>query len=94
LLDQEETLALPSGLKELLDAILKDMAPKFNWRRILRLFAASSNSTYLKNTIRRPSKRYGTTPGIKVKRQQKLLLAIDTSGSVQKEEFLEFFASF
>ena len=83
---------LPGGLKELLDAILKEMEPQFNWRRILRLFAASSNSTYLKNTIRRPSKRYGTTPGIKVKRQQKLLLAIDTSGSVQKEEFLEFFA--
>lgn len=83
---------LPAGLKELLDKILEDMKPKFNWRRILRLFAASSNSTYLKNTIRRPSKRYGTTPGLKVKRQHKLLLAIDTSGSVQKEEFLEFFA--
>ena len=83
---------LPAGLKELLDKILEEMQPQFNWRRILRLFAASSNSTYLKNTIRRPSKRYGTTPGIKVKRQHKLLLAIDTSGSVQKAEFLEFFS--
>jgi len=83
---------LPAGLKELLDKILADMKPQFNWRRILRLFAATSSSTYLKNTIRRPSKRYGTTPGIKVKRQHRLLLAIDTSGSVQQEELLEFFS--
>ena len=82
---------LPAGLKVLLDKILKDMKPQFNWRRVLRLFAASSSSTYLKNTIRRPSKRYGTTPGIKVKRQHRLLLAIDTSGSVQQAELLEFF---
>ena len=83
---------LPAGLKELLDKILADMKPQFNWKRVLRLFAATSNSTYIKNTIRRPSRRYGTTPGIKVKRQHKLLLAIDTSGSVQQQELLEFFS--
>lgn len=82
---------LPAGLKEMLDQILEEMKPRFNWRRILRLFAASSNSSYLKNTIRRPSKRYGTTPGIKVKRRHRLLLAIDTSGSVQQQELAEFF---
>lgn len=82
---------LPAGLKVMLDKILEEMKPKFNWRRILRLFAASSNSSYLKNTIRRPSKRYGTTPGIKVKRRHRLLLAIDTSGSVQQKELAEFF---
>ncbi len=83
---------LPAGLKEMLDFILEDMQAKFNWRRILRLFAASSNSTFLKNTIRRSSKRYGTTPGIKVKRHNRLLLAIDTSGSIRKTELEEFFS--
>ena len=50
---------LQGGLAERLAEILKDMEPKFNWRRVLRLFATSSNSSYIKNTIRRPSRRYG-----------------------------------
>ncbi len=83
---------LPGGLVQMLEGILDSMKPKFNWRRILRLFAATSNSSFLKNTIRRPSKRYGTTPGIKVKRRNRLLLAIDTSGSIQMSELLEFFS--
>ncbi len=83
---------LPAGLAEALAKILEDMKPNFNWRRVLRLFATSSNSSYIKNTIRRPSKRYGTVPGIKVKRRNRLLLAIDTSGSIQQKELLEFFS--
>jgi len=83
---------LPAGLAEKLAEILKDMEPKFNWRRVLRLFATSSNSSYIKNTIRRPSRRYGTVPGIKIKRRNRLLVAIDTSGSIQQEELLEFFS--
>lgn len=83
---------LPAGLAEKLALILEDMKPRFNWRRLLRLFATSSNSTFVKNTIRRPSKRYGTVPGLKVKRRNRLLLAIDTSGSIQQDELLDFFS--
>ncbi len=83
--------ALPAGLQQYIDLTLKSLEPQVNWRRILRIFAASSSRTYLKNTIRRPSKRYGTTPGIKVKNRQKLLVAIDTSGSVNNEELRIFF---
>lgn len=83
---------LPAGLAEKLALILENMKPRFNWRRLLRLFATSSNSTFIKNTIRRPSKRYGTVPGLKVKRRNRLLLAIDTSGSIQQDELLEFFS--
>jgi len=83
---------LPAGLVSMLEDILAAMKPNFNWRRILRLFAASSNSTFIKTTIRRASKRYGVIPGIKIKRRNRLLLAIDTSGSVQDKELIEFFS--
>ena len=83
---------LPAGLVAMLEDILAAMKPQFNWRRLLRLFAASSNSSYIKNTIRRASKRYGTVPGIKIKRRNRLLLAIDTSGSVLDKELIEFFS--
>ncbi|MEH0153316.1 VWA-like domain-containing protein [Limibacter armeniacum] len=83
---------LPLGLQEYLNELLESLKPNLDWRRVLRLFAASSSRTFLKTTIQRPSKRYGTTPGIKVKRKQKLLVAIDTSGSVSIPELQDFFS--
>lgn len=81
---------LPAGLIEQLQALMAYDKPQVNWRRIIRLFAASSTSTYLKNTIRRPSKRYQTTPGIQLKRSHRLMVAIDTSGSIQQAELAAF----
>lgn len=83
---------MPASLIEQIKGMLKALTPKFDWRRMLRLFAASSNSSYLKNTLRRPSKRYGTSPGIKLKRRHKLLLAIDTSGSVPIRDLEVFYS--
>ncbi|MBT33435.1 MAG: hypothetical protein CMO01_27550 [Thalassobius sp.] len=83
--------SLPAGLQQYLGELIESLKPNVDWRRILRLFSASSNRTYLKNTIQRPSKRYGVTPGIKVKRKQKMLIAIDTSGSVSIPELKDFF---
>ncbi len=82
---------LPAGLKQYLEEFQISQIPVVNWRRMLRLFAASSSKTKLKNTLRRPSKRYGTNPGIKVKKKQKILVAIDTSGSISQDELREFF---
>jgi predicted metal-dependent peptidase len=65
--------------------------PAIHWRKLLRQFAQSSRSTFLKETIHRPSKRYGTSPGIRVRRKQRLLVAVDTSGSVSREEQTAFF---
>ena len=65
--------------------------PEIHWRKLLRQFAQSSRSTVLKETIHRPSRRYGIIPGIRVRRKQRLLVAVDTSGSVSKEEQSAFF---
>lgn len=82
---------LPAGLSEYLQELFKSFEPTVDWRRVLRLFTSSSSKTFIKNTLKRPSKRYGTTPGIKIKRKNKLLIAIDTSGSVSNEELSIFF---
>ncbi len=83
---------LPGQLQAFLRDIAGRNAPSTDWRRALRLFTASSSRTHLKNTIRRPSKRYGATPGIKIQRKQKLLVAIDTSGSVPDADIQRFFS--
>jgi len=82
---------LPAGLQTYLDEFERSMQPSVNWRRILRLFANSSTKTFVKNTLKKPSKRYGTNPGTKIKHRNKILVAIDTSGSVLEEDLKEFF---
>ena len=83
--------SLPASLISELDLILAERQPKLDWRRTVRLFCASSGRTKVKHTIKRVSKRYGTRPGVKIQRMQRLLVAVDTSGSVDEEMLLEFF---
>lgn len=88
----EKALAqLPAALRLELDAGMQPPAPALNWRKMLRQFAQSSRRTVLKDTMRRPSKRYGASPGVRVRRRQRLLVAIDTSGSVSRAEQAAFF---
>lgn len=79
------------ALKEYLEALELYAPPQVDWRRALRLFNTSAERTYVKNTISRPSRRYGTVPGVKIKRRTRLLVAIDTSGSVSGEDLTRFF---
>ena len=82
---------LPEEIQIVVEGMVEDLRPSVDWRRVVRLFAASSRKTRIANTLRRPSKRYGTYPGIKVKRLHRLAVIIDTSGSVKEPAFQEFF---
>ena len=46
----------------------------------------------IRGTLRRPSRRYHTFPGIRVARGQRMAVCVDTSGSVGDRELAEFFA--
>jgi predicted metal-dependent peptidase len=83
--------SLPNALVSELDLILAERQPKVDWKRLVRIFTASSGRTRIRHTVKRISKRYGTRPGIKVQRLQRLLVAIDTSGSIDQKMLEEFF---
>lgn len=83
---------LPGVLQRYVRELLASLKPVVDWRRVLRLFAESSRRTRVKNTLRRPSRRYGTVPGIKIVREHRLMVVIDTSGSIQPEDLRAFFA--
>lgn len=83
---------LPGSLYRLIQEKLAVGKKQLDWRRVLRIFIGSGRKTYIKNTIRRPSKRYGTTPGIQVKQKQKILVGLDTSGSISPKELAVFFS--
>lgn len=64
--------------------------PKFNWRNYIRRFTGVSTKVFTKKLRRKDNKRFSDNPGLKIKMRQKMLLAIDTSGSVSNDELKEF----
>lgn len=82
---------LPSTVREMVDQLVALGHPQVDWRRVLRLFAASSRRSHLHGTLRRPSKRYGTFPGHRVRRHARLVIAIDTSASISHKDLQDFF---
>lgn len=84
--------ALPGPLGEAVAVVLERRRPRVDWRRALRLFASSSSRTRLGSTVRRPSRRYGTFPGLRVRRLTRIAAAVDTSGSVSDADLAALFA--
>ncbi len=85
-----KTLATP--LFSYLNQLKKETYRSINWKKIVRLFVNSSNRTKLTNTIHRSSKRFGTFPGIRIRKQSRLLVAVDTSGSINEDSLTHFFS--
>jgi len=77
----------PGWLKDHIDEIEARRKPKVDWRRTLRIFANNSSRTKIKGTMKRFSKRFGApNPGIRIKKFQKIVAIIDTSGSMVSNE--------
>jgi len=83
---------IPLGIKSLIQNIIEKRNPQIDWKRALKLFSSTSRRTRVYHTMKRFSKRFGTRPGIKIKRFQKLAVAIDTSGSINIDDFNTFFS--
>ncbi len=82
---------IPLGIQSLIKNIVEKRNPQINWKRALKIFSSTSRKTRVYHTLKRVSKRFGTRPGIKIKRFQKLAVAIDTSGSIKIDDFNDFF---
>ncbi len=82
---------IPGSIKELIQIIIESNQPKVDWRRTLRIFSSSSRKTRIDYTIKRISKRYGTRPGIKIKKLWRMVVAVDVSGSIDNKSIELFF---
>lgn len=89
----EQTLkkqgTVPGEIKAIIE-LAKVEKPKFNWRKYIRRFTGDSTKIFTKKQRRKENRRYDDNPGLKVKMRQKMLVAIDTSGSVKPRELKEF----
>lgn len=81
---------VPGEMAEIIKRISVLEEPKFNWRGYLRRFVGGSIKTYTKMSRSRPNFRFLENPGMKHKLRRRILVAIDTSGSVSSDELREF----
>jgi len=82
---------LPSHLEEAINELLKP--PTVNWRQLLKQYIGASIKTGTKSSWKRPNRRFPFKEEYKgktAKRTIKILLAIDTSGSISNEDFVDF----
>jgi len=82
----------PGDIIEQVDLFLKDEKPKISWAKVLRMFCGNAQTANVTFTQKKISKRFGIRPGNKKEEAVNLAIAVDTSGSVSDEEFLEFFS--
>lgn len=87
-LNSNEWGSLPSEIKRIIDLI--SAPPAVNWKNVLRIFSISCGRTTLRATHRKESKRFEGSEGTKIKRLRKLVVAIDTSGSIDIDLFIKF----
>ena len=73
--------------------IMDRIATKVDWRKVLRYFVKTSQRADKRSTPRRLNKRYPRVhPGKRVRRQAKIAISIDQSGSVDDGMLAAFFS--
>jgi len=84
--------SMPVGIRAEISVVEQSRKSLVDWRRTLRLFAANGYRTRVAPTSKRMSKRFNTFPGIRIKREQRVAVVIDTSGSINADTLALFFS--
>ena len=82
---------IPGQFKDYIDGLFAKRPAVFNWKNYFRRVIGNSIKSFIKSTRYRPSFRFKGQPGNILKFKPKVLVAIDTSGSVSNDELQEFF---
>ena len=82
---------VPGEMKGYIEGIDKEEPPKFDWKSYVRRFMGGSNKVYTKKLHRKYNKRFEENPGLKIKPRRRVLIGVDTSGSMSKLELIEGF---
>lgn len=80
--------SVPASIRNMINESLKP--PKVDWRKVLTNYIGRKISFERSSTRKRPNRRLGlVAPGKTAKQGPKTLFAVDCSGSVADEEYLE-----
>jgi predicted metal-dependent peptidase len=78
---------LPGNIEELIENLLK---PQVNWKVLLRNAITKGIGKNVKRTWTRPSRKYELFPGKEFLKINKVIVLMDVSGSISKEELQQF----
>jgi predicted metal-dependent peptidase len=82
---------IPAELQSWIDNMFEETEPSYDWKSYFRRFCGTSSKTYTKKTRRKLNKRFQENPALKIKTKKKILVGVDTSGSVSEKDLIEFF---
>ena len=83
---------IPAEMKEIVDELFKPKPRIFDWKSYFRRMLGSIYDINIKKTRRKEAHRFPDTAGIKHKKKVSILVAVDTSGSVNDDELRDFFS--
>lgn len=83
---------IPAEMKAIVDELFKPKPRVFDWKAYFRRMLGSIYDINIKKTRRKESIRFPGAAGIKYKKKVSILVAVDTSGSVNNEELKDFFS--
>ena len=83
---------IPAEMKAIVDELFKPKPRVFDWKAYFRRMLGSIYDINIKKTRRKESIRFPGAAGIKHKKKVSILVAVDTSGSVNNEELKDFFS--
>ena len=83
---------IPGQFKEYIDSLFKQKPAVFNWKKYFRRLIGTAISIDLKKTRKKESIRFPDASAVKYRKKSKILVAVDTSGSVNDKEICDFFS--
>lgn len=83
---------IPGQFKGYIDELFKQKPAIFNWKKYFRRLIGTQISIDLKKTRKKESIRFPDSSAVKYRKKSKILVAIDTSGSVNDKELCDFFS--
>jgi predicted metal-dependent peptidase len=89
--NQKSFSDLPDSIQTIINKMRDEIKPKVDWKRQLKIFSTATGRTEIYHTVKRISKRFGTRPGIRIKKFKNLAVVIDTSGSIDDNTLIQFF---
>lgn len=87
---QKSRGTIPGEVEELIKKLNAFTPPIFDWKAYLRRFVGGAFDTETKKSRRKLNPRYPDEAAIKIKFKKRILISIDTSGSVSTEELQKF----
>jgi len=78
---------VPGWAERILNELLK---PKVPWQRLLRTFLTKGVGKRVKRTWTRPSRKHPAFPGKEFLKMDKVVVLVDTSGSISEKELQQF----